>query len=99
MPPRLHQRHQPGPRPPSNTYVGEDQILTHLAAIGILLARSAGTPGPKSCGVAQLAGPADAGALIDQLRADSVALTYAPDDRTPHVTGQDTPSVTVGKNH
>ena len=81
----------PDPARPRNTHVREDQILPHLAAIGILLARSAGTPGPKSCGVAQLTRPADAGALIDQLRADSVALTYDPDDRTLHVTGQDTP--------
>jgi len=43
-------------------------------------------------------GPADTGALIDRLRAHSIALTYDPDDRTLHVSGQDSPSVTIGKN-
>ena len=45
-----------------------------------------------------MTGAADAGALIDQLRADSVALIYDPYDRTLHVSGPDTPSVTIGKN-
>jgi len=89
---------RPDPARSSNTYVREDQILPHLAAIGILLAGSAGTPARGSRGVAQLTGPVDAGALIDQLRADSVALTYDPDDRTLRVSGQDVPSVTIGKN-
>ena len=88
----------PDPTRPRNTYVREDQILPHLATIGILLAGTAETPGRGSRRVAQLTGPADAGALIDQLRADSVALIYEPDDRTLHVSGQDSPSVTIGKN-
>ena len=41
VPPRPHQRHPPGPGRPKNTYVREDQILPHLAAIAILLARQA----------------------------------------------------------
>ena len=45
VPPRLHQRHQPEPGRPKNTYVREDQILPHLAAIAILLAGPAGKPG------------------------------------------------------
>jgi hypothetical protein len=72
--------------------------LPHLATIGILLAGTAGTPGRGSCGAAQLTGPADAGALIDQLRAHSVELTYDPDDRTLHISGQSAMSVTIGKN-
>jgi len=36
---------QPGPARPSNTYVREDQILPHLAAISILLVGPAGKPG------------------------------------------------------
>jgi site-specific DNA recombinase len=89
----------PDPARSSNTYVREEQILPHLAAIGILLAGSARTPGRGSRGAAQLTGPADAGVLIDQLRAYSVALTYHPDDRTLRVGGQDAPSVSIGKNH
>jgi site-specific DNA recombinase len=89
----------PDPARPSNTYVREDQILPHLAAIGILLAGSAGTPGRGRHGGDQMTRPAHAGALIDQLRAHSVALTYHPDDRTLRVSGQNAPSVTIGNNH
>ena len=35
---------RPGPGRPPNTYVREDQILPHLAALAILLAGPAGTP-------------------------------------------------------
>jgi site-specific DNA recombinase len=87
---------RPEPGGPGNTYVREDQILPHLAAISILLAGSARTPGR---GPAQVTGPADAAGLIDQLRADGVVLTYNPDDRTLRAGDQDTPSVTIGKNH
>ena len=38
---------RPDPGRPKNTYVREDQILPHLAAIAILLAGPAGTPGPR----------------------------------------------------
>ncbi|MBV9092530.1 MAG: recombinase family protein, partial [Streptosporangiaceae bacterium] len=86
----------PDPARPRNTYIRKDQVLSHLAAIGILLAGTAGTPGRGSRGTAQLTAPADAGALIDQLRAHSVALTYDPDDRTLHASGQNAPSVTIG---
>ena len=34
-----------------NTYIREDQILPHLAAIGILLASPAGTPGHGNRGL------------------------------------------------
>jgi site-specific DNA recombinase len=68
----------PDPARPKNAYVREDQILPHLAALAILLAASAGTPGPDSGGSAQVTGPADGAVLIDRLRADSVVLTYNP---------------------
>jgi len=77
-----------------NTYVREDQILPHLAAIGILLAGSAGDTGGGKRGPAQVTGPVDAAALIDQLRADGVVLTYHPDERT--LRAGDAPSVTIG---
>jgi site-specific DNA recombinase len=89
----------PDPARRSNTYVREDQILPHLAAIGILVAGTARTPGRGTRGAAQLTRPADTAALIDQLRAQSVELTYDPDDRTLHLNGQGSPSVTIGKYH
>jgi len=90
---------RPDPARPGNTYVREDQLLPHLAAISILLAGSAGTPGRGSHGVAQVTGPADTAGLIDQLRADGVVLTYDPDDRTLRTGSRDAPSVTIGKDH
>jgi site-specific DNA recombinase len=86
----------PDPARPTNTYVREDQILPHLAALGILLAGPAGIPGPGSRGTAQLTGPAAATALIDRLRSDGVVLTYDPDHRTLRAGGHDTPAVTIG---
>jgi hypothetical protein len=59
-------------------------------------AGSARTPGH---GPAQITGPADAAGLIDQLRADSVVLTYNPDDRTLRAGDRNTPFVTIGKDH
>jgi len=42
-------------------------------------------------------GPADAAALIDQLRADGIVLTYDPDGRTLRAASQDIPPVTIGR--
>jgi site-specific DNA recombinase len=88
----------PDPARPSNTYVREDQILPHLAAIGILLVGSARKPGRGNRGPAQVTGPADAAGLIDQLRAGGVVLTYDPDGRILRAGGQDAPAVTIGKD-
>src|ERR1700730_9693320 len=88
----------PDPARPGNTYVREDQILPHLAAVGILLD---GRNGELGCGEprrAQLTGPASAAALIAQLRADGVVLTYHPDDRTLRAGDHDLP-VTIGRDH
>jgi hypothetical protein len=90
-------RRRPGR--PGNTYVREEQILPHLAAIAILLA---GPPGETSCGnrgLAQLTGPDGTAALIDQLRASRTVLTYDPQDRTLRAGGRDALSVTIGKDH
>jgi site-specific DNA recombinase len=89
----------PDSHPPRNTYVREDQILPHLAAIGVLLAGSAGKPSREISGPAQVTGPADTAGLIDQLRTDGVVLAYDPDDRTLRAGSQDAPSVTIGKDH
>jgi site-specific DNA recombinase len=66
---------RPEPGRPGNTYVREDQIVPHLAAIAILLAGLAGKPGRGNSGLTQVTGPADTAALIDQLRTDGVVLT------------------------
>jgi hypothetical protein len=86
----------PDPARPKNTYIREDQILPHLAALAILLAGRAGKPGPRSRGLAQMTGPAGATVLIDQLGADGVVLTYDPDGRTLRAGGHDAPSVAIG---
>jgi hypothetical protein len=69
--------------------------LPHLAAIAILLAGPAGKPGRGNRGLPQVTGPDGTAALIDQLRADGVVLTYDPGDRT--LRAGDAPSVTLGK--
>ena len=89
---------RPDPDRPKNTYVREDQILPHLAAIAILLAGPAGKPARGNRGLAQLTGPDGTAALIDQLRADGTVLTYDPEDRTLRAGGHDAPSVTIGKD-
>jgi hypothetical protein len=45
-----------------------------------------------------MTGPACTAALIDQLRADGVVLTYDPQDRTLRADGHDALSVIIGKN-
>ena len=86
----------PDPARPRNTYVREDQILPHLAAISVLLGHSSGNPGRGSPGAGQITGLAETAGLIDQLRADGVVLTYSPEDRTLRAGSQDAPSVTIG---
>ena len=86
----------PDPDRPKTTYVREDHVLPHLAALAILLAGPAGKPGRGNRSLAQVTGPADAAALIDRLRAGGVVLTYDPDNRTLSV--DDAPSVTIGRD-
>ena len=99
VPPRPCNASSPDSRRPRNTYVREDQILPHLAAISVLLAGVAGKPGRGISGAAQVTGPADTAGLIDQLRADGAVLAYDPDDRTLRADRQDAPSVTIGEDH
>jgi len=81
---------------PKNTYVREDQVLPHLAALAILLAGPAGKPGRGNRSLVQVTGPADTAALIDRLRADGIVLTYDPDNRT--LRADDAPSITIGRD-
>ena len=75
----------------------EDQILPHLAAQAILLAGLAGKLGRENRSLALVTGSADTAALVDQLRADCVVLTYYPDERTLRAGDNDASSVTIGK--
>ena len=69
---------------PKNTYVREDQILPHLAALAILLA---GDGTDDDSGAVHVTVPADAASLIDQLRSCGAVLTYDPDTRTIRANG------------
>jgi hypothetical protein len=77
--PRQHAR-------PKNTYVREDQILPHLAALAILHADHGAPDRARQANITTSAHTAD---LIDQLRAAGAVLTYDPDTRTIRV-GDDT---------
>jgi site-specific DNA recombinase len=85
----------PDPVRPKSTYLREDQVLPHLAALAIL---RAGSGIPDRARQASITAPAQIADLIDQLRADEVFLTYDPYDRTLRADGHDTLWVTVGKN-
>ena len=61
-----------------NTYIREDQILPHLAAVAILL----GSDQAPSGNTMQATSPEEAAALIGQLRTAGITLTYDPDTRT-----------------
>jgi site-specific DNA recombinase len=89
---------RPQPGRPGNTYVREDQILPHLAALAILIA-SDGEPGPGDRDLAQLTRPADTAALIDRLRANGSVLTYDPDEKTLRAGDRDAPSITIAEKH
>ena len=85
----------PDPARPKATYLREDEILPHLAALAILRAESGIPDRPRPSGITA---PAQIADLIDQLRADGVVLTYDPQDRTLRADGHARLSVTVGKN-
>ena len=86
---------RPDPGRPKNTYVREDQILPHLAALAILLA-SGGQPGGN--GTVQVTAPAETAGLIDWLRTSGAVLTYDPETRTIRTSGSDPVAVTAGRD-
>ncbi len=79
---------------PKNTYVREDQILPHLAALAILLG---GDQAPSNC-TRQVTAPVEAAGLIDQLRAAGITLTYDPDTRTVCTGDSEIVAVTIGQD-
>ena len=87
---------RPGPGQPKNTYVREDQILPHLAAMAILLA---GDVQARGSSTVQVTAAAQTAGLIDQLRASGAVLTYDPDTRTIRADGSNPVAVTAGRNH
>ena len=95
VPPRPHQRSPAQHRTAENTYVREDQILPHLAAVAILLARRSQANGD---GTRQLTTPAETAGLVDQLRTAGVILTYDPDTLTICTRDDDPIAVTMGRN-
>jgi Recombinase zinc beta ribbon domain len=87
---------RPDPGRPKNTYIGEDQILPHLAAMALLLA---GDSQARGTSTVQVTAAARTAGLIDQLRASGAVLTYDPDTRTIHTDGSNPVAVTSGQNH
>ena len=85
----------PDPRRPRNTYVREDQILPHLAALAI---RHVGSGQARDGGTVQVIAPAEAADLIDRLRASRVTLMYDPDTRSVRSGDGDSVAVRVGRN-
>jgi len=79
---------------PKNTYVREDQILPHLAAIAILMHRPRPTGAGTRRSLARVTTPARAANLIGSLRAAGVILTYDPGQQTLRC-NEDT-AVTIG---
>jgi site-specific DNA recombinase len=69
---------RPDPARATNTYVREDQILPHLAAIAILIHRPRQTGAGTRRSPARVTTPTRAADLIDSLRTAGVILTYDP---------------------
>jgi site-specific DNA recombinase len=96
MPPRIRQRHRPRSARPKHTYLREDRILPHLAALAILLA---GEGTPDHARQAGITAPAQTADLIDQPRVTGTVLTYDPDTRTIRAGDDTTVAVTVGQRN
>jgi site-specific DNA recombinase len=85
---------RPEPGRPKNTYIREEQILPHLAAVAILL----GCDEAPSDGAVQITVPDKAAAVIDNLRAAGITLTYDADTQTLRTSDRSIAAVTVGQD-
>jgi site-specific DNA recombinase len=82
----------PGLARAKNTYVREDQILPHLAALAILLL------GDQTwAATVQVTAPAETADLIGQLRASGAVLTYDPDTQTVRAGDDAAVVITTGR--
>ena len=95
VPPRPHQRRPPGTWPAQEHLRARGQILPHLAAVAILLARGSQANGD---GTRQLTTPAETAGLADQLRTAGVILTYDPGTLTICTRDDNPIAVTMGRN-
>jgi hypothetical protein len=89
---------RPDPARAKTTYIREDQILPHLAALAILLdgqEHHRGGPGQAS----QVTEPARTAELIDQLRSSGQTLTYDPQRQILRTSTPDCVAVAVGCSH
>jgi len=89
---------RPDPGRPKNVYVREDQILSHLAAMAILLAGRDQDQGHRKQGAAQLTTPPQTAEVIDYLRSSGLTLTYDPQHRTLRSDTEDAVAVTVARS-
>ena len=87
---------RPDPGRPKNLYVREDQILPRQAALAILHARDDHALRGRTQGSARVAAPAQAAALIDNLRAAGVTLIYDPATRALRTDSKDAIAVSLG---
>ena len=79
MPPRPYQRHPPRTRTARGTPTCVRTRSCRTWPPSPSCSPAAGKPGRGNRGLAQVTGPADTAALIDQLRAAGIVLTYDPD--------------------
>jgi site-specific DNA recombinase len=86
---------RPDPGRPKNTYVREDQIVPHLAAVAILLTTGGQ---PTGNGTVQVTAPAETADLIDWLRTSGAVLTYDPETQTIRTNGNDPVAVTASRD-
>ena len=84
----------PEPGRPKNTYVREEQILPHLAAVAILLGRDEAPPD----GAVKITAPDETAALIGKLQTAGITLTYDPDTRTLRIGDSSIAAVAVGSD-
>ena len=89
---------QPDPTRAKNTYVREDQITPHLAALAVLLDGQEHIHTHHDHQPGQVTAPARAAELIDDLRSTGRTLTYDPRCRTLRTDTEDAIAVTIGRS-